>query len=98
MGSSPCERLVSPLLILTASQAYSGKGHQAEQNIAKVWHILDEVAINQEILTDLFVSAICMSITYRLLPVEELLERTDKAIKIVWIPNLDDLPQLDKLV
>ena len=49
-------------------------------------------------LTDLFVSAICLSITYRLLPNEELIERVEKCIRIVIIPNLDDLIQLDKLV
>ena len=49
-------------------------------------------------MTDLFVSAICLSITYRLLSNEELITRTEKAIKIVYMPNLDDLIQLDKLV
>lgn len=49
-------------------------------------------------MTDLFVSAICLSITYRLLSNEELIERTEKAIQIVYTPNFDDLIQLDKLV
>ena len=31
------------------------------------------------------------------MPLDEALERTDKAIKIVWVPNLDDLIMLDKL-
>ena len=49
-------------------------------------------------MTDLFVAAVGLSITYKLLPDDELLQRTEKAIKIVWIPNLDDLIQLDKLL
>lgn len=48
-------------------------------------------------LTDCYVSAVCLTITYQLLPLDEALERTDKAIKIVWVPNLDDLIMLDKL-
>ena len=42
-------------------------------------------------MTDLFVAAVGLSVTYKLLPDDEALERTEKAIKIVWIPNLDDL-------
>lgn len=49
-------------------------------------------------MTDFFVAAIGLSVNFKLLPDEELLQRTEKAIKIVWIPGTDDLIQLDKLL
>ena len=64
---------MSPLLILTAAKAYQGQSAEAEENIKQAWRILDSVKINQEVMTDLFVAAVGLSITYKLLPDEELL-------------------------
>ena len=73
VGSSPCERLVAPLLIITASKTLNGQIVDATDSIKRAWVILDAVKINQEVMTDLYVAAVGLSITYKLLPDDELL-------------------------